>query len=236
MKNPKLWAAIRSFDLDQTEAVLTFTRRFAQDHNVSEDQAREAVAEYKRFMYLVASTGHDLAPSHMIDLVWQLHMTYKTSYWEEFCDGILKKRVHFYESSGERADTKQRASHYQDIVKLYEDEFGTAPPLTIWAPIDKLVHRRTIVIDPEDRLVVPKHAITKELISARDEKTQHGESASFARVAGVSFGIAVMFTVAVGTGAWSFSVVGIVILILYRIFNSIRQSTSSGSSGESTGD
>ena len=51
----------------------------------------EAIEEYKKFMYLAATSNQMVSPSEIVDIVWHQHLIFTQSY-KEFCD-ILGKKI-----------------------------------------------------------------------------------------------------------------------------------------------
>ncbi len=52
------------------------------------------VEEYRRFMYLVGSTGDPLTPSPIVDLVWRLHIEDRRAYFDDFCPRVIGRTIH----------------------------------------------------------------------------------------------------------------------------------------------
>ena len=131
IKDMALWTAISAHPLDAAGADLPFSRRLARDNGWTRDFADGAVAEYRRFMYLVATKGEMLTPSQVVDEVWHLHLLYTQDYWERFCAGVLKRPVHHNPADGSTADAAKYSGAYARTLMLYEAEFGP-PPTRYW--------------------------------------------------------------------------------------------------------
>jgi hypothetical protein len=128
--NSTLWQRIASFDLDGPGDGTSFSARLARENGWSPAQARAAVEEYKRFLYLVCVADSRLAPSAAVDKVWQLHLADTRSYWTELCDGTLGRPIHHDLADGPRAYHLLDA--YAETRALYASEFECDPPAELW--------------------------------------------------------------------------------------------------------
>lgn len=132
----ELWNKLNDFQLDDTQAALTFTDRLARENGWSKAFARRAADEYKKFVYLAATNDTPVTPSDVVDRVWHLHLTFTRSYWDSLCVGVLGHPLHHGPTKGgRREDTKYR-SQYAETLALYRDEFGAEPPTDIWPNAD----------------------------------------------------------------------------------------------------
>jgi hypothetical protein len=127
-----LWQAIRNFPLDEPGAVLTFTRRLARDHLWTEDFAARVVAEYRRFLYLMATGIETVTPSEAVDEAWHLHLSYTRSYWDDLCGKTVGRRLHHDPTSGGPAEAERFRAAYARTLARYRIAFGTPPPTDIW--------------------------------------------------------------------------------------------------------
>ncbi|TND07799.1 MAG: hypothetical protein FD123_2950 [Bacteroidetes bacterium] len=127
-----LWNAIRNFEIDDPESALTFTDRLARENGWTLEYAIRAVEEYKRFMFLVCTTGQTMTPSDEVDQVWHLHLLYTQSYWEDFCRDTLKRNVHHGPTRGGKAETEKYTDLYEQTKTHYENCFGAPPPPDLW--------------------------------------------------------------------------------------------------------
>ncbi|MDP2161393.1 MAG: hypothetical protein Q8K02_12990, partial [Flavobacterium sp.] len=89
----QLWNEIKRFELDDPEISLSFTDRLARENGWSIDYSIRAIVEYKKFMFLMTIADHPLTPSDQVDQVWHLHLLYTQSYWEDFCEKIIKRKI-----------------------------------------------------------------------------------------------------------------------------------------------
>jgi len=131
LKDP-LWQRIDSYIPDDPDADFTFTDKLAKENNWTRHFARDAVIEYKKFMYLCCISQNGASPSHVIDQVWHLHLTYTVSYWKVFCREILQWEMHHHPSKGGQTESKKYDALYADTLTLYEDVFGAKPPVEYW--------------------------------------------------------------------------------------------------------
>ncbi len=141
-KEQKLWGEILEFELDDDEAVLTFSDRLAKENGWSKAFALRAIDEYKKFMFLISCTSEPLSPSEDVDQVWHLHLLYTRSYWKEFCDGVLKREVHHGPTRGGPDENEKFENWYARTLKHYREKFNRNPPADLW-PTDKAQSRDT---------------------------------------------------------------------------------------------
>lgn len=128
--NSKLWQRIQAFDIDSSGDEFPFSARLARANGWPRDKARGAIEEYKRFLYLLCVGSSRLAPSEVVDRVWQLHLVDTRSYWTDFCEGVLGRPIHHESIGGARG--YHVLDHYADTRSSYEDEFECTPPAEFW--------------------------------------------------------------------------------------------------------
>ncbi|MBT1689911.1 glycine-rich domain-containing protein [Dawidia soli] len=126
------WAVIQQFELDDHASALPFSDRLARENGWSKTFALRAVEEYKKFMFLVATTDSPLTPSDEVDQVWHLHLLYTRSYWKEFCAVVLQKEIHHGPTTGGASQRDQFTAWYNDTLQCYRDMFQMEPPADLW--------------------------------------------------------------------------------------------------------
>jgi hypothetical protein len=130
----ELWNKLNDFQLDDPRAHVRFTDRLAHENGWPKAFARRAVDEYKKFVYLAATSATPVTPSDVVDQVWHLHLTFTRSYWDDMCAGLLGHALHHGPTKGgSREDAKYRRQ-YAETLALYRCEFGTEPPADFWPP------------------------------------------------------------------------------------------------------
>lgn len=129
-----LWQRIGHYPLDNPNSLLPFSRKLAKENQWDIKFAQRAIEEYKKFIFLCCISPHGASPSPVVDKVWHLHLQYTRSYWEEFCEKVLQRKVH-HEPSGGGAKEKDRHDNWQkDTLLLYRQTFQQEPPSDIWLP------------------------------------------------------------------------------------------------------
>ncbi|MBD2715282.1 hypothetical protein IC231_09560 [Hymenobacter sp. BT646] len=129
---PELWDKIQRFELDDPAAALSFTSRLARENGWSLTFSLRAVAEYKRFIFLLCTTNQPLTPSDEVDQVWHLHLLYTRSYWIDFCQYTLQKVIHHGPTHGDRQERAKFNNWYDQTLKCYAEVFGQLPPPDLW--------------------------------------------------------------------------------------------------------
>lgn len=127
-----IWGKIERFELDQPHVSVTFTDKLVAETKWSRTFALKAIYEYKRFMFLCRILPHGAAPSHTVDQVWHLHLTFTQSYWNEFCKNVLGKDIHHYPSSGGKDQDAYHQKWYEDTLDNYAKVFEEIPPEAFW--------------------------------------------------------------------------------------------------------
>lgn len=129
-----LWRRLEAFPLDDPHAALTFTQRLARENDWSAGYAARVVAEYKRFVFLAMTAGHEVTPSDQVDQAWHLHLTYTRSYWDEMCRDVLGRPLHHGPTRGGPAEGMRFEDQYERTLRAYREAFGEAAPPDIWPP------------------------------------------------------------------------------------------------------
>lgn len=127
----QLWKKIKAFEIDDPDSSMTFTDRLARENGWTLEFALRAVEEYKKFIFLVGVIKHPLTPSDEVDQVWHLHLLYTQSYWDDLCEGVLKRKIHHGPTKGIEERGKF-TDWYAKTKESYGELFGSPPPEDIW--------------------------------------------------------------------------------------------------------
>ena len=128
MKDPALWARIEAAPLPEG-----FAAKLAREQRWKPAFAEQAIAEYRRFVYLSQVSAAKVTPSLAVDAVWHLHLTYSRHYWEEFPKHLRHPLHHEPAGPDDPAGWYQR--QYLDTLERYAAEFGARPPGAIWTEV-----------------------------------------------------------------------------------------------------
>ena len=120
--NQELWNRILDFDFDYPQSEFGFTTRLAKENYWTQNFTKKAILEYKKFMYLAATSNEMVSPSEIVDIVWHQHLIFTKSY-QKFCM-ILGKQIQHIPSTHNKEDfTKFKKA--KELTKiLYEKTFG----------------------------------------------------------------------------------------------------------------
>ncbi len=132
LAHPALYASIKAFDIGKPSDALTFSERLARENSWSAAYAQRCISEYKKFLYLAASSHQPCTPSDQIDQVWHLHLSYTKSYWRELCEQILHMPLHHDPTKGGEQESQRFISQYESTLECYTREFDQPPPKDIW--------------------------------------------------------------------------------------------------------
>lgn len=127
MRDKALWARLQAYGFPMSDG-RSLATQIGAETVMTPDRAATAVDEYRRYVYLVATSNQILAPSPLIDRVWHQHLLDTRAYMTEFCPTILGKTLHHI--PGRPAAHKDNA--YQATLDLYLTEFGIDPPKGVW--------------------------------------------------------------------------------------------------------
>jgi hypothetical protein len=96
----KSWKKIKNFEIDNDEISLSFTERLSRENGWTIEYCIRCIEEYKKFMFLMTIANHPLTPSDQIDQVWHLHLLYTESYWIDFCENTIGRKIHHGPTKG----------------------------------------------------------------------------------------------------------------------------------------
>jgi uncharacterized protein (TIGR04222 family) len=120
-----LWNKIAAFDLDSPWSEYGFSVRLAKENYWTKNFTKRAILEYKKFMYLAATSELMVSPSEIIDVVWHQHIIFTKSYGE-LCD-LLGKQIQHVPSTHNREDFEKFKLAKDRTRKMYSKEFGEQP-------------------------------------------------------------------------------------------------------------
>lgn len=159
LQEKQLWDKIQQYSLDTIDASFPFSARLMRENGWTKEYTLEVIEEYKKFMFLVAVSGHPVSPSDPVDQVWHLHLIYTKSYWDEFCYGILGTAVHHNPTKGGKSERQKHVKMYDQTAESYQRYFGTSQPTHIWVNTQDLfkeiyykrvnMHRNWVIAKPK---------------------------------------------------------------------------------------
>lgn len=126
------WEKVKHFELDDPQSAYAFSDRLARENGWEPEYTYRVIEEYKKFMFLICFAPHPLTPSDQVDQAWHLHLLYTRSYWDEFCDKVLEKRIHHGPTKGGKDERTKYHNLYELTQQFYQSVFGHAPPADIW--------------------------------------------------------------------------------------------------------
>ena len=114
-----------------------FVGKASTEFSWSHKQTEEAIAEYKRFVYLNQIADHPLSPPREVDLIWHMHLLYTRHYWGPWTE-LLETPLHH-----EPAPTSGKVDleTYGATRALYTQEFDDFVAEKIW-PSLKTIKRQ----------------------------------------------------------------------------------------------
>ncbi len=165
--NFKMWDKLNEFSLDIPEVDFSFSDRLARENGWTKEYANRVITEYKKFVFLSATSGKSLTPSDEVDQAWHMHMIYSRSYWNEMCKDILGGFMfHHGPTKGGKLEAERFHNQYQYTLDLYAEVFNETPPSDIWPSVEKrfspMDYKR---IDVTKNIILNKNKVKEYMIS-----------------------------------------------------------------------
>lgn len=126
-----LWAALSQMRIPVPGTVAGFEESLAERQGWTVGFAERVFAEYRRFLYLAATSGSEVTPSRTVDEAWHLHLDCP-HYREVLCGQILRRPLDHRPATGMPGEQQRHERQYEATVELYERAFLKPPPSDIW--------------------------------------------------------------------------------------------------------
>ena len=127
--NQELWDKILLFDFDNPPSAYGFSTKLAKENFWTIEFTKQAILEYKKFMYLATTSNFMVSPSEIVDVVWHQHLIFTQSY-QDFCS-ILGKQIQHIPSTHNKEDFEKFKQAKERTIQFYERDFGMQPK-NIW--------------------------------------------------------------------------------------------------------
>jgi len=127
--NEILWEKVQRFNFDNATDEYGFSTRLALENHWTLFFTQSALLEYKKFMFLAATSNEMVSPSEIADIVWHQHLIFTNSY-TDFCN-LLGKRIEHIPSTHNRDEFEKFQKAKERTKELYEINFGIQPP-EVW--------------------------------------------------------------------------------------------------------
>lgn len=124
-----LWSSIQEFELDNLNDEYGFSTRLSIENNWTIYFTQAAITEYKKFMFMAATSIEMVSPSHIVDIVWHQHLIFTNSY-ADLCK-VLNKKIEHIPSTHNKSEKEKFESAKTHTKELYEKSFGKQPS-EIW--------------------------------------------------------------------------------------------------------
>jgi len=154
-----LWQSLRGFSLDDPAHAVPFSVRLQREQGWSSAHTSRVLDEYRRFLFLAATSDDLMVPSDAVDQAWHLHMLDTPSYWNDLCGRVVGHALHHTPSRGGYAEDARHASAYDATLRRYGEAFGEAAPADIWPCARERFAGRYRRIDTRDAWVIRKRFV-----------------------------------------------------------------------------
>ena len=131
-RDRRLWHRLEGYSFHERPLTRSLVETLEEVTGHSTDVCYTLVEEYRRYMYLVGSTGDTLAPSPIVEIVWRQHVKDKRAYYEDFCPRIIGRTIHYNPAAGPFDEDPA----YERTVAYYTQEFGR-PQVQYWPDPDE---------------------------------------------------------------------------------------------------
>ena len=122
--NDEKWSKIEDFQFEKSPQEYGFVTRLAYENGWTEFFTKQAIFEYKKFMYLVSNSSEMLSPSEIVDTVWHQHLIYSESY-KNFCT-LLGKEIKHIPSTHHAEEKTLFSEAFVRTEKLYKENFDAS--------------------------------------------------------------------------------------------------------------
>ena len=130
-----IWEKLKNFQFDNPRATYPFSLRLADESFGGDvEYARLVIDEYRKFMFLLATTGHWVTPSLHTDEAWHLHQNFTRSYWDELMGKVIGKPLGHHPGNGSSEDETKFQAIYERTLADYARFFGEPPERTWGKP------------------------------------------------------------------------------------------------------
>jgi hypothetical protein len=129
MNNNAAWLRALEYPIDNRFSEYGFATRVARENFWTKEFTQRAILEYRKFMFLAATSELMVSPSPIVDIVWHEHLTFTQSY-QEFCT-VLGKQIQHVPSTHDSQDYEKFRLAKERTGKLYVNHFGEQPK-DIW--------------------------------------------------------------------------------------------------------
>jgi hypothetical protein len=159
MRKVQLLEQLNRMRIEPEGAATKFVSRLANENGWSLDFANRVLTEYRRFLFLAATSGHPVTPSDEVDQAWHLHLTYTWHYWEILCGQILERPLHHGPTLGGAYEGKRYLEQYDRTFATYVEAFGHTPPADIWPDARRRFGTEYRRVAISQHWMVPKKAV-----------------------------------------------------------------------------
>lgn len=135
-----MWHRLEGYSFHERPLTRSLVDRLHDSTGHPVDVCYTLVEEYRRYMYLVGSTGETLAPSPIVDFVWGLHVEDERAYFDDFCQRVIGRTIYRPEGGALGDFAVQDDPDYIKTLDYYAQEFGR-PQVQFWPDPDFTAER-----------------------------------------------------------------------------------------------
>ncbi|MBO9636348.1 MAG: hypothetical protein J7578_24815 [Chitinophagaceae bacterium] len=131
-ENP-IWKKLESCSFDSQGSTVRFHEMLARRGKWSTDFTTEVIEDYRKFLFLAATTKEILIPPPAVDLAWDINIHYFKSDWNELSKDIqLLKLRRIIPDSEDNKEPQWSYDNYNRTLELYHNIFHSWPDGRIW--------------------------------------------------------------------------------------------------------
>ncbi len=109
-RSDPLWLKLEAMTLDEPGIPVPFSQRLSLEAGWTAEETAEAILAYRRFLYLMTTSGKRFSVPSRVETVWQLHLIYTRHYRRVLCGEVLGFMLHHEPGDG-TADAPRQAYH-----------------------------------------------------------------------------------------------------------------------------
>lgn len=126
LRNPELWQRLQSAPIMLSDG-RDLGEKLAGRYRISADETAALITEYRRFLYLRAVSGEDLAPSTQVDQLWHQHLDDHEG-WARYCREMFGRDL---PRLWGRPAPEQDPAYLRTLAQIRQ-EFGATPSWQFW--------------------------------------------------------------------------------------------------------
>lgn len=165
-ENP-VWQRLENFSFENPDNPVRFHEKLARRGKWTPEFTTEVIEDYRRFLFLIATTREILIPPPPVDLAWNININYYKSSWNALLKDILPMNVkRKIPDSEDNEEPQWDIDHYNRTLELYKQAFHTWPDASIWPDPHEWFYPKIVITGKRGKplLKIPSKSIAWILV------------------------------------------------------------------------